>query len=243
MLRSTLAVAIALFALCGTGAAQKSKDTLRIALDQPIRLIDALHNPNPEANLVDRAVMDTLVAYDLASHSLQGPAFLAESWQRVVDDTTLDVTLRRGVKFHDGVELDADDVIYSLAYASDPNVNFLFKDARFGWFDKAEKIDAYTVRIHAKEPTGIILARLWGGPPILPAHIRQGANSPTRPSSAASRSAPDPYKVVSFDPSAGIVLERNPDYNWGGFEAGGADRADRDLADPRCADPASPKCW
>ena len=78
MLRSTLAVAIALFALCGTGAAQKSKDTLRIALDQPIRLIDALHNPNPEANLVDRAVMDTLVTYDVASHSYKGQ--LAESW-------------------------------------------------------------------------------------------------------------------------------------------------------------------
>ena len=27
-----------------------------------------------------------------------------------------------------------------------------------------------------------------------------------------------PYKVVSFDPSAGIVLEKNPYYTWGGFE-------------------------
>ena len=213
MLRSTLVVAIALFALCGTSAAQKSKDTLRVALDQPIRLIDALHNPNPEANLVDRAVMDTLVAYDVASHSYKGQ--LAESWQRV-DDTTLDVTLRRGVKFHDGVELDADDVIYSFAYATDPNVNFLFKDSRFGWFDRIEKLDRYTVRIHAKEPTAIILARLWGGPPILPAHIH--AKLADKTEFGRKPIGTGPYKVVSFDPSAGIVLERNPDYNWGGFE-------------------------
>jgi peptide/nickel transport system substrate-binding protein len=211
--RSVLAMAVGLM-LGGAARADKANDTLRIAFDQPVRLIDAIHNPNPESNLVDRAVMDTLIAYDPAAKTYKGQ--LAESWTQV-DDTTLDIKLRHGVKFSDGSDLDADDVIYSLAYASDPNVNFLFKDARFGWFDKAEKIDQYTVRIHSKEPTGIILARLWGGPPILPSHI----HSKLEDKSAFGRNpiGTGPYKVVSFDPATGrIVLAKNAYYNWGGNE-------------------------
>ncbi len=213
ILRPVLAIAVGL-GLSAAAQADKAHDTLRIAFDQPVRLIDAIHNPNPESNLVDRAVMDTLIAYDPATKTYKGQ--LAESWTQV-DETTLDVKLRRGVKFSDGSDLDADDVIYSLGYASDPNVNFLFKDARFGWFDKAEKIDPYTVRIHSKEPTGIILARLWGGPPILPSRIHSKLEDKT----AFGRNpiGTGPYKVVSFDPSTGrIVLDKNPYYNWGGNE-------------------------
>ncbi len=211
--RCALALAAALI-FSGGAAAEKAKDTLRIAFDQPVRLIDAIHNPNPESNLVDRAVMDTLIAYDPSTKTYKGQ--LAESWSEV-DNTTLDIKLRHGVKFHDGSEMTADDVLYSFAYVSDPNVNFLFKDARFGWFDKAEKLDPYTVRIHSKEPTAIILARLWGGPPILPAHI----HSKLADKSAFGRNpiGTGPYKVASFDAATGnIVLVKNPDYNWGGYE-------------------------
>jgi peptide/nickel transport system substrate-binding protein len=197
----------------GTAAAQKAKDTLRVAFDQPVRLIDAIHNPNPEANLVDRAVMNTLVAYDLETKSYRGQ--IAESWKQV-DATTLDIKLRQGVKFSDGSELDADDVIYSFQYVTDPNVNFLFKDSRFGWFERAEKLDRYTIRLHSKEPTGIILARLWGGPPILPSRI----HSKLKDKAAFGRNpiGTGPYRVVSFDPMKGIVLEKNPHYDWGGYE-------------------------
>ena len=213
LLRSVLAVAVGL-ALSGAARADKANDTLRIAFDQPVKLIDAINNPNPESNLVDRAVMDTLVTYDVATKTYKGQ--LAESWTQV-DDTTLDIKLRHDVKFSDGTPLDADDVLYSFAYVADPNVNFLFKDARFGWFEKAEKLDQYTIRIHSKEPTGIILARLWGGPPILPSHIH--AKLEDKASFGRNPIGTGPYKVESFDPSTGkIVLVKNSNYNWGGSE-------------------------
>jgi peptide/nickel transport system substrate-binding protein len=203
-------VAAALVALAGGAEAQKAKDTLRVAFDQPIRLIDAIHNPNPEANLIDRAVMDTLVAYDPSSKSYKGQ--LAESWS-FPDDRTIELKLRHGVKFSDGSPFDADDVVYSFAYATDPNVNFLFKDSRFGWIEKVEKIDQYTVRVRARQPTGIILARLWGGPPILPSRI----HSKLQDKSQFGRMpiGTGAYKVVSFDPSQEIVLEKNPYHDWG----------------------------
>lgn len=212
-LRFALAAAAMLLAVGGTAEAQKSKDTLRIAFDQPIRLIDAIHNPNPEANLIDRAVMSTLVSYDPETRSYQGQ--LAESWT-AVDDHTLDIKLRRGVKFHDGSDMDADDVIYTFNYATDPNVNFLFKDSRFGWLEKAEKLDRYTVRLHSKEPIALILNRLWGAPPILPSRIH--AKLADKAEFGRNPIGTGPYKVVSFDPTKGIVLEKSPYYTWGGYE-------------------------
>ena len=210
---AALAALLTFCAFCGPAQAQKSKDTLRVAFDQQVRLIDALHNPNPEANLVDRAVMDDLVTYDIDTKTYKGQ--IAESW-KVVDDKTLDIKIRQGVHFSDGSELDADDVVYSFAYATDPNVNYLFKDARFAWFDSIEKLDRYTVRIHSKAPTPIILARLWSGPPILPSRIHSKLADKSQFGRAPIGTGP--YKVVSFDPSQGIVLEKNPYYNWGGAE-------------------------
>jgi peptide/nickel transport system substrate-binding protein len=202
----------------GTAAyADKAHDTLRLAVDQPIRLIDATQNPNPEANLIDRAVFDTLIAYDVATKTYHGQ--LAESWSQV-DNKTLEVKLRHGVKFTDGSEMTADDVIYSFQYATDPKNNFLFKDARFGWIDHAEKVDAYTVRVVAKEPSAIMPARLWGGPQIVPEHVRAKLADPT--TFGLHPVGTGPYKVESFDPATGtIVLVKNPNYNWGGYEPAG----------------------
>jgi peptide/nickel transport system substrate-binding protein len=206
------AAALALVVLGGSAEAQKSKDTLRIAFDQPVRLIDAIHNPNPEANVVDRAVMSPLISYDPETKSYQG--VLAESW-KAIDDHTLEVKLRQGVKFQDGSDFDADDVVYTFKYATDPNVNFLFKDSRFGWVDTYDKIDRYTVRFHSKDPVSIILARLWSIP-ILPSDYH--SKLADKAEFGRMPIGTGPYKVVSFDPTKGIVLEKSPYYTWGGYE-------------------------
>jgi peptide/nickel transport system substrate-binding protein len=216
LMRGLIAALIGLtFALgAGPAMADEANDTLRLAVDQPIRLIDAIQDPNPQAGLMDRAVFDVLVGYDVKTKTYRSQ--LAESWTQI-DDKTLEVKLRRGVKFSDGVELTADDVIYTFQYAMDPKHNFLFKDARFGWIASVEKIDDYTVRIHGKESSAIMLARLWGGPPILPKHIHEKLADPT--TFGLHPIGTGPYKVDSFDPATGrMVLVKNPYYNWGGYE-------------------------
>ncbi len=210
---ATLAAAVIALS-SGAAQADKAHNTLRLAVDQPIRLIDATQNPNPEANLIDRAVLDTLIGYDVATKTYHGQ--LAESWKQI-DDKTLELHLRHGVKFTDGSEMTADDVVYSFNYATDPKNNFLFKDARFGWIDHVEKVDRYTVRVYAKEPSGIMLARLWSGPQIVPEHVRAKLADPT--TFGLHPVGTGPYKVESFDPATGnIVLVKNPNYNWGGYE-------------------------
>jgi peptide/nickel transport system substrate-binding protein len=206
--------AAALLALSGTARADKAHDTLRFAVDQPIRLLDGYLTPNPEADLVDRAIYDTLVGYDVATRTYHGQ--LAESWTQI-DDKTMEFKLRHGVKFHDGAPMTADDVIYSFQYAMDPKVNFLFKDSRFGWIDHVDKIDDYTIRVTAKQPTAIMLARLWSAPQILPMHIH--AKLDDKASFGLHPVGTGAYKLQSYEPASGnIVLVKNPDYNWGGYE-------------------------
>ena len=214
--RVAAAASVALLALAGPALAQKSKDTLRVALDQQVRVIDRIHNPNPEANLVDSAVMSRLISFDPATKTFRGD--LAESWSRI-DDKTLEFKLRQGVKFHDGSEMDADDVVYSFQYAMDPNNNFLFKEARFAWIDRAEKVDKYTVRVKSKEVTAIDLARLWGDPPILPSDYH--AKLEDKATFGRKAIGTGPYKVVQFEPDK-IVLEKNPFYTWGSYQPAGS---------------------
>src|SRR5262249_5273290 len=77
-------------------------------------------------------------------------------------------------------------------------------------------VDQSTGGILEKEPTAIILARLWSGPPIVPSKIHSALADKTE--FGRKPIGTGPYKVVSFDASGNIVLERNPYYNWGGAE-------------------------
>ncbi len=200
----------------GIAHADKKNDTLRVAFDQPVRTVDAFLNPNPEGDLVNRAVFDTLVAYDVAIKTYRGQ--IAESWKQV-DDKTLELKLRHGVKFHDGTTMTVDDVLYSFQYAMDPSANFLFKDARFGWIDKAEKIGDDTIRVTSKQPTAIMLSRLWASPTIIPAHVHQKLAD--RSTFGLHAVGTGPYKVDSFDPATGsLTLVKNADYTWGAADPG-----------------------
>ena len=122
---------------------QKAKDTIRFGLYQPIKILDRIYNPHPETNLTAPAVFDNLLFYD-AGKRVYKPQ-LAVSWKRI-DKLTTEFKLRKGVKFHDGSEFDADDVVYMVKFVTDPKTKFRFKGSRFGWIAGVEKLDKYTVR-------------------------------------------------------------------------------------------------
>src|SRR5947207_10200210 len=65
----------------------------------------------------DRQIFDTLLRRDLKTLKLEGN--LAESW-RLLNETTWQFKLRRGIKFHNGEPLDAAAVKYSLERMLNP---------------------------------------------------------------------------------------------------------------------------
>ena len=66
--------------------------------------------------------------------------YLAERWERS-DDTTYIFHLRKGVKWHDGKSLTADDVVFSLNYIRDKK-NACTKRGNLAGVKSVEKVDA-----------------------------------------------------------------------------------------------------
>ena len=214
----TAAAAAGICVLAMPVAAQKSADTLRVGFIDPIATIEVAIDPKPETIMTTYAVFDGLVWYDPRAREYR-PA-LAESWTRI-GDRTVEFKLKRGIKFHDGSEFTADDVVYTYQWLTDPNSKLRFVPLEF--VERTEKIDDYTVRVIEKRPTAWDLARFDTA--IYPAAI----HSKLADKSEFGRKAPigtGPYKVESVDSTKGIVLTRHEGYQlaqpW--RPAGGAKR-------------------
>ena len=75
---------------------------------------------------------------------------LLERWGPV-DRLTWEFRLRPGIRFHDGGELTAADVVFSLQRILDPQVNSPRRH-EFAEFDTIIAVDKYTLRITTKRP-------------------------------------------------------------------------------------------
>lgn len=78
--------------------------------------------------------------------------WLAESWSVSDDGLTITLNLRQGVMFHNGREMTAEDVVWSVDYARDEEYGHHLSD-RFGTCTGAAAIDDYTVEVYYSETT------------------------------------------------------------------------------------------
>jgi peptide/nickel transport system substrate-binding protein len=95
---------------------------------------------------------------------------LLERWGPV-DQLTWEFRLRPGVRFHDGGELTAADVAFSLNRIRDPRVNSP-RRSEFAELDTITAVDPLTVRITTKRPYALLPARLSQFSMILPNQLR-----------------------------------------------------------------------
>ena len=91
-------------------AAQKSADTLRITMRDALTNIDPYYNNLRTGVVMHHQAWDALVYRNPDTFKLE--PLLATEW-KMPDATTIDFTLRPGVKFHDGSPFTADDVVYT----------------------------------------------------------------------------------------------------------------------------------
>ncbi|MCV9938961.1 ABC transporter substrate-binding protein [Boseaceae bacterium BT-24-1] len=167
---------------------------------------------------VTYSIFDTLIRRDFLGASDGGGSelkpHLAVKWERV-SPQELVVTLRQGVKFHNGDELTSEDVAYT------------FRDGRL-WGDKAqipggkpyfgilasvEPIDRYTVRFRTKVADVLLEQRLasWCAWIVNKrAYEAMGFEAYSRKPVATG-----PYRVVSHSAAEATVLEAFDDYFMG----------------------------
>jgi peptide/nickel transport system substrate-binding protein len=139
---------------------------------------------------------------------------LATDW-RFAEDNSLDLTIRQGVKFHDGSTLSADDVVYTINMAANPESK-VATPSNYAWIDKAEKTGDWTVRIKMKKPTPAALEYLAMVTPIHPKAYREKVGPE---GFAAKPVGAGPYKIVKNEQGKEVVLERFDGY-WAGSPKG-----------------------
>lgn len=198
-----LVAAFTFAAIPFTAAAQN----LSIGLGaEPSSLDPHYHNLSPN-NMLAKHVFEALVGQDVNQKPKPG---LAESW-RTTDPLTWEFKLRRGVKFFDGTEFTADDVLATIKRL--PNVPR--SPSNFSPFVAGmdfEKVDSHTLKVKTKSPA-----------PLVP--INLSAFAIVSKKCAESMSTEDfnalrcqggtgPYKYSEFKPADRVVLSRNTSY-WG----------------------------
>src|SRR5262245_45390354 len=148
--RRIVGLAIALLAACALATpavAGKADNSVRFASQETLTNADPYFNTVRIGVILADAIWDTLVYRD--PHTGQYKGNLATAW-RWINDQTLELDLRRDVKFHNGAPFDADDVVYTLNFTSKPT-NAPLAQSLVGWIDRVEKVDKYRVRVLTKK--------------------------------------------------------------------------------------------
>jgi len=135
---------------------------------------------------------------------------LASSWDVSDDGLTYTFHLQAGVKFHDGTDMNADDVVFSLNRArAEDSTNA--QKALFKGIASVEATDATTVTVTLSEPNGNFPFNMaWGDAVIVGEEsIADAATNPI---------GTGPFKFANWVQGDRVDLERNADY-WGAAPA------------------------
>jgi peptide/nickel transport system substrate-binding protein len=210
--RLALVAAAISYACPSTVLADKATNSLNVAWATELNTLDRYFNVSPEINIVQNLIFDTLIYRD--PDTLELKPLIASSW-KWVDGVTLEVEIRKGIRFQNGDALTADDVVYTLNWLADEK-NVIPTRNNVSWLNGAEKTGEDTVRIKLKHPFPAALQYLSGPIPIYPAkyHAEVGPKVfGEKPIGSG------PFKVTSVNPGRTIVFERNNDY-WQGSPKG-----------------------
>ncbi len=152
--------------------------------------------------LMGYTVYDTLVN---RGPDLKPIPWLAESFETGKDASDWVFKLRKGVMFHNGKELTADDVIYSAWRHANPKSESPAK-AFMSQIKEMKKEDKYTVRFTLAGPNADF--------PIVMSDTRVHITQDKYEDFAHTAPGTGPYKVKVFDPGSQYVFTRN-DHYWG----------------------------
>jgi peptide/nickel transport system substrate-binding protein len=171
--------------------------------------LDMMNQQETPASNVGAQIFDTLVERD---QNLKIVPALATELPKLVAPTTWEVKLRKGVKFHNGEDFNAESVKFSLERVANP-ANKLRGSSPFGPIDRVEIVDPSTVKVHTKKPWPIFIPAMT---------FRQAAMYPPKEYAGKDTAfitknpiGTGPYKFVRWAKDEEIVVEAFPNH-WRG---------------------------
>jgi len=200
------------------GASSLHAKTFKWTSASDIPTWDIHSQNNALGNGVHAAVYESLVYYN--SRTFKPEPVLASGWKQVTP-TQLRISLRTGVKFHDGSTFSSDDAVFSIERAMSKTSNFAVYTQGI---ERVVKVDASTVDIFTKGPNPVLLNQLtelrmmnkaWAekNNSVAPKDIK------TQDENFAHRNAngTGPFMLKEWMPDQKLVLARNPAW-WGKME-------------------------
>jgi len=199
------AAAAMLILLPGGGGAQPQGE-LRVAIPWTPENLDPTMNLSSIRAMVGVSMFDSLVGRDADNRIVPQ---LAESW-RLVDDTTWQLKLRRGVVFHDGEPFNAEAVRFTFQRVLDPEQKSPNR-ANMAEIGRVDVIDDYTVNLVSRQPYAPLINRLLDFPMVPPKYTAEKGNQ----GMALKPVGTGPYRFVELVKDDRLVVEAF-DRHWRG---------------------------
>lgn len=133
---------------------------------------------------------------------------IAESYKKSTDGLIYDFKIKKGIKFHDGKELKAEDVVFTIKSIQDPKVNTEMKPE----FEEVKDIKAegdYNVKVILDKPFPALLDKLTIG--IVPKHALEGKDLNNAEFNQNPIGA-GPFKFIKWEKGNNITLSKFEDY-------------------------------
>jgi peptide/nickel transport system substrate-binding protein len=214
-------VAIVIIAIAGIGAYYLTRPS-PTEVDQVLIVgtMEAPMNLDPVMGYYHSDIITNFLVFEsltewIVPECLDVEAELATEWTLSDDGLTYDLTLRQGVKFHDGTEMTAEDVEFCIERAITLGADWssIMGAVYFADIESVDVLDTYKVRLNLKRPNVMI-----------PKILAFGIMASIYPKAAFEAAGDEwgktvligsgPFKFVEYVEGERLVFERFDDY-WG----------------------------
>jgi glutathione transport system substrate-binding protein len=152
-----LSASIALPALLRAQTARpKDGGVLKFGTAKGIKALNPFVNTRSTEHSVRTLLYEPLVIFDEKSEIIP---YLAESWTISKDGKSYTFNLRKGVRFHNGSEMTAEDIKWGFDYTLNPK-NYAYGREMLNNVASLEIVDSHTVRFNLKNPQAAFLAAM-----------------------------------------------------------------------------------
>jgi peptide/nickel transport system substrate-binding protein len=168
--------------------------------------------------IVADLMFESLVGSDLRNGQ-PGPTQLADWWEIAPDGVTYTFHLNKDAKWHDGVDVTADDVQFSFDALANPETGSAYTGAFLDAVESWRVLDEHTFEVVAREPlytflfdlvaTYIIPRHIWESVPVAEWRTDPGATG----SDPARVIGSGPFKFQEWRPGESVTVVRNDEYH------------------------------
>lgn len=155
------------------------------------------------SSTVQAYLLDTLLTRDVKDFSWK--PHLAEKWEVSKDGKVFTFYLRKGVVFHDGKPLTAEDVKFSFDAIFEPAYQAVNRIPYYEGIEKVEIVDSHTVKIYAKD-TYFQNFEIAAGLEVIPKHVYGDVEKSKKMNKDVVGSGP--YMISKYDKGNRLILKR-----------------------------------